>query len=273
VNALAVAFLVLLFCGLAVAFLVALARSSAAPAPGPTIDPALLAFSRALKRPRFDHLAPGASRVEGRLRGERVSAQAWSSPWPGASSDLRAEVRLEAVVPVQLTETFVRGPTGQPRLSSDREPHPRLREAGPDLALRTLLKRVDEVKLGLSGLEARSREPLGEPSLRIVADALISLAGFVRTDPPPKPDPVARLIATRTRPADAVRGAESEGPRVVVRGPQVCPFCRDGIDADAQDAVACEGCATLHHGECWAENGRCTVRGCEQVRAGPVPDL
>lgn len=230
-------------------------------------DPALQAFARVLKRPRLEHLHGDTMRLEGRLRGERVSAHVWA-----AAHEVRADVRVEAMVPVPLTGTVLRGRTG-PRLAGDRELPASFREAGPDLALRTLLRHVDEVKLGLSGLEARSREPLGERTLLVVAEALIALAGFVRTDEPPKPDPVARLIATRTRPADAVRGAGPDGPRVVVRGAQVCPFCRDAIDAAAQDAVACEGCATLHHGECWAENGRCTVRGCEQVRAERVPDL
>lgn len=229
-------------------------------------DPALQAFSRALKQPRLRNLLGDTMRVEGRLRGEEVAAHVWP-----AAHEVRADVRVEAVIPVALSGTVVRGRTG-PRLAGDRELPASFREAGPDLALRTLLQKVDEVKLGLSGIEARSREPLGERTLLVVAEALIALAGFVRTDTPPKPAPVARLIATRTRPADAARGAES-GPRVGGRGAQVCPFCRDGIDADARDAVACEGCATLHHGDCWAENGRCTVRGCEQVRAERVPDL
>lgn len=237
---------------------VAHTSTTAGPSPGPTLDPALHAFAKGLKRVRRSDLTAG-TRIEGLLRGERVSATVWP-----LSQKFCAAVRIEAVVPVPLTETFVRGPTG-PKLVHDREPQALFREPGPDLALRTLLQRADEVKIGLSGVEASSREPLAERSLAVVADALITLAGFVRTDPPPQPDPVARLIATRTR-----APAADDAPRVLVRGAQVCPFCRDGIDASAQDAVACEGCATLHHADCWAENGRCTVRGCERGKAERV---
>ena len=40
----------------------------------------------------------------------------------------------------------------------------------------------------------------------------------------------------------------------------VCPYCRTSIGA-AEEKV-CEGCATPHHQDCFAENGGCTVFGC-----------
>jgi hypothetical protein len=39
-----------------------------------------------------------------------------------------------------------------------------------------------------------------------------------------------------------------------------CPFCRDSINA--QQVQLCPGCGAPHHGECWSQNGGCTVYGC-----------
>jgi TM2 domain-containing protein/RING finger family protein len=41
----------------------------------------------------------------------------------------------------------------------------------------------------------------------------------------------------------------------------VCPYCRTAINPDDGE-VLCEGCSTPHHGDCYAENGGCTVFGC-----------
>lgn len=43
----------------------------------------------------------------------------------------------------------------------------------------------------------------------------------------------------------------------------ICPYCRTPIDADPQSQKICEGCATPHHPECFAENGGCTLFGCK----------
>jgi TM2 domain-containing membrane protein YozV len=40
----------------------------------------------------------------------------------------------------------------------------------------------------------------------------------------------------------------------------VCPYCRTTLNS-AEEKV-CEGCATPHHQDCYAENGGCTVFGC-----------
>ena len=43
---------------------------------------------------------------------------------------------------------------------------------------------------------------------------------------------------------------------------EVCPYCRATISGE--DVVtACEGCATPHHADCYAENGGCTIFGCK----------
>ncbi len=68
-------------------------------------------------------------------------------------------------------------------------------------------------------------------------------------------------------------------PRVKVResfgwtggGDEVlCPYCRTGADPAAPGAATCESCGTLHHAECFAELGRCTIFGCGGRRAAPV---
>ncbi len=41
-----------------------------------------------------------------------------------------------------------------------------------------------------------------------------------------------------------------------------CPYCRDELDAAAPEVAACERCGTVHHRECLAEAGGCTVFGC-----------
>lgn len=42
----------------------------------------------------------------------------------------------------------------------------------------------------------------------------------------------------------------------------VCPYCRGPIDPSAGEQFVCPGCGTPHHGDCYAENGGCTVFGC-----------
>ena len=42
----------------------------------------------------------------------------------------------------------------------------------------------------------------------------------------------------------------------------VCPYCRGPIDPAAGEQLVCPGCGTPHHGDCYAENGGCTVFGC-----------
>lgn len=180
--------------------------------------------------------------VEGRLRGERVSVRA-SSPTP---TELWCVVaRVQASVPLAAAATFVRGPGG-PCLAGFRplpEPYAESEE------LRVILGFFDEVEVSERGVEARARDEVSGRGIVAAVEALIAFVGRVRTDTP---------------------GAEVAPARP---GPR-CPFCRDEVDAWTEDAVACAGCATLHHTECWAENrGRCTVRGCEGKQGARVPDL
>ena len=63
-----------------------------------------------------------------------------------------------------------------------------------------------------------------------------------------------------------------EKPRLALTagtGHVVCPYCRDDVSLEGEDVMACEGCDTVHHEECYAEAGGCTLYGCERrgVRA------
>ncbi|MGA7686503.1 MAG: RING finger protein [Terriglobales bacterium] len=44
----------------------------------------------------------------------------------------------------------------------------------------------------------------------------------------------------------------------------VCPYCRTKIVAE-DVPMACEGCGTPHHADCYAENGGCTIFGCSKA--------
>lgn len=43
-----------------------------------------------------------------------------------------------------------------------------------------------------------------------------------------------------------------------------CGVCMSAIEA-GEAAVACEGCHSPYHAECWTENGGCAVYGCTHV--------
>jgi hypothetical protein len=46
----------------------------------------------------------------------------------------------------------------------------------------------------------------------------------------------------------------------------VCPYCRTNIAA-GDEPLICEGCGTVHHADCYAENGGCTIFGCSKAPA------
>jgi hypothetical protein len=106
-------------------------------------------------------------------------------------------------------------------------------------------------------------------------DSIFVAGGRLRIDlelaaPAALADVVARAVAF------APRFAPPAGPDVMLvartkadgaGGPR-CPFCREAV---AEDAVrACEVCGTVHHADCLAEVGRCTVLGCSGGRTAPV---
>ncbi len=63
---------------------------------------------------------------------------------------------------------------------------------------------------------------------------------------------------------DASRERErgrADAVRVVGGRLHRCPFCHEGIDAEAADGVACAGCLARHHGACWDEAHACSACG------------
>jgi TM2 domain-containing membrane protein YozV len=42
----------------------------------------------------------------------------------------------------------------------------------------------------------------------------------------------------------------------------ICPYCRTEVGEAEGERKDCPGCGTPHHGDCYAENGGCTVFGC-----------
>ena len=44
---------------------------------------------------------------------------------------------------------------------------------------------------------------------------------------------------------------------------ETCPYCRETIKGE--DTIRCPSCGTPHHKACFAENGGCTVFGCESA--------
>lgn len=92
--------------------------------------------------------------------------------------------------------------------------------------------------------------------------------------PPPLPFSPAELL-----PAIKERLARREGQAVVAEvAPALsvrllCTYCRDGLGGP--DPVYCATCLAPHHGDCFAEHGRCAATGCEgrQVvrTADPAP--
>jgi hypothetical protein len=45
-----------------------------------------------------------------------------------------------------------------------------------------------------------------------------------------------------------------------------CPYCRASI-GEEDPSLACAGCGTLHHADCYEENGGCTIFGCSKAPA------
>lgn len=78
---------------------------------------------------------------------------------------------------------------------------------------------------------------------------------------PPLPfDPIELLPDLRSRLAErAAPAPEASGVELRL----LCAYCRDGLRST--DALYCASCLTPHHGECYAEHGRCVAPGCESV--------
>lgn len=60
------------------------------------------------------------------------------------------------------------------------------------------------------------------------------------------------------------QGTQTAGMEMVGRA---CPYCRFPLK-EGVPVVTCGSCSSVHHSECWEENGGCAVTGCV---AGPQP--
>lgn len=80
-------------------------------------------------------------------------------------------------------------------------------------------------------------------------------------------DAFAQLVPLLGRKALTIRvaGVERQAVAWTIDERTLCPFCRDGLQADV-DLAACDACHTVHHRACLDEAGGCTVFGC---RRGP----
>ncbi|MBX3466245.1 MAG: hypothetical protein KF878_05025, partial [Planctomycetes bacterium] len=80
---------------------------------------------------------------------------------------------------------------------------------------------------------------------------------------PPLPfDPEAELPAVleRIEALEAAAAAAAPPPTVRLR----CTFCHDALEVER--TLYCAACLAAHHGECFAEHGRCAAPGCEGRR-------
>lgn len=66
------------------------------------------------------------------------------------------------------------------------------------------------------------------------------------SDEPPAPDPGEQPLRREAAPVVTVR--------------RRCPYCHDAVEAAA--LVVCGSCATPHHGQCFEQNGGCSLLGC-----------
>ena len=59
---------------------------------------------------------------------------------------------------------------------------------------------------------------------------------------------------------------------------KICPYCLSAIEP-TEKMVRCPKCGVMHHAECWTQNGKCSVYGCdgwaiwsEQITNAIAPD-
>ena len=138
------------------------------------------------------------------------------------------------------------------------------------------LVETDEDPTGGAMADAEVRDAIhavferwGMDELRVAAGQLVVEAAS------PLLDEVEELLesleriasAYDRRPAPEVRSRASFAWVGGVDAAARCPFCRDSL---AGELVACEGCATLVHGECHEENGGCPILGCSATAVTQV---
>ncbi len=111
---------------------------------------------------------------------------------------------------------------------------------------------VSTVSLRWSGLRVEQRGDVRAQAMGETLQALLELSRLCGRVP------VSELISVQPRPARARRAFVWTGGGATAR----CPYCRDELDVTAPEVAACDRCATVHHTDCLAEAGGCTIFGC-----------
>jgi hypothetical protein len=223
-------------------------------------------LARRLEGARVRRTAAGVQ-VEGTLEGRRCVVQHITID---GEETLSAEVALGAravaftLERAELVERVARR-LGR-ALAGEREERVEDRLLGGDRALAA--GHSSEALAGLAGL--LERHDLDR--VVVARDGRLSVAAAGRTLLGVRPAALLALLRDLAalaplfeRTTVRVREREAFG-FTRAGGALMCPFCRDALEATR--AVACEGCATLHHDECLREAGGCTVFGCD---AAPAP--
>lgn len=211
-------------------------------------------------------------RVEGQLEGRavRVTFEGGAGGQSRYLARLRVGVRHPAAT-FEVTDAGALTKVGRwlglskdPLGLLDREVRARTEQAGPLLqaaavhdALRLLLvlPGVRTVALGTEALEVELEVP---GDLALLSPVLHAMAALAR--------PCDRAPFAARADALAARFAWTGG----TAGAR-CPYCKDDLTADA-DVAGCERCQTVHHRECLAEAGGCTVFGCGARADAPARD-
>lgn len=121
------------------------------------------------------------------------------------------------------------------------------------LRLLLVLPGVRKVALGTEALEVELEVP---GDLALLHPVLLAMAALAR--------PCDRAPFAGRADALAARFAWTGGDSSAR-----CPYCKDDLTAEV-DVVGCERCHTVHHRECLAEAGGCTVFGCRARDGGPA---
>lgn len=132
-------------------------------------------------------------------------------------------------------------------LRVDGDPRRLAAQGGVLLALRDLVRRPGVVSARLAGGVLVVQEG---PSLRVDLDLVVGTLQQAVV--------VARGCERRVLEV-RVRGALVQGLAWTGGAAARCPYCHDGLDGEL---ATCEACRTIHHSDCLADAGGCTVLGC-----------
>lgn len=223
----------------------------------------LRAFAGSITRGEVDGrgaFSGGATVVRGELDGLplRLTVRA-RGPLEGLLYELwawHALVELDVTRPGLLERALATQRPGAP---------PSGRAAELDRAVARLLAQHGALRVSLRAGVLRVEAPLDERALDL--ERLKATFGALAA--------LARLVTRRevdVRCVAAGRAFAWAGAGDRLR----CPYCRDDLALAASDLAACDACRTVHHADCLAEAGGCTVLGCvgaptPRERAAPAP--